>query len=437
MADRWAVATGNWSSTATWNGGTLPTSADDVYLDGFTVTLDQDIAVLSLRSTQRTGGTIGGRVPIATNRTISADIYTRESVMFTLTGAITVNIIGTIYAGGQNTYALTISTSNIILNITGNIIPSTTTAGGAIASCGSFLVLSGSSTVNITGTITGASAGTSNRNVLTQSSGTMTINGNLVASLTTASQWNNCINFTGGALIVNGDIYGGGNNRRDVSAIGTPNQQSGGTITVNGNLFAGSSPAIITNGTTAGFAARVILNGNMTSNSDGTTPIHGNSMLINSSSILQHSYRVNNAGSPGVARSLYTGGQNLGQPTANNVRQGTLFGISNEFTGTLAVPPPSSVAFGVPVDNTSGVAAITPDTIRAALGLGSANLDTQLAPSTMRASLGLASANLDVQLSGINVIASGTKARTDRIPNNPATSEQITSLQNNAPTEIF
>jgi hypothetical protein len=69
---------------------------------------------------------------------------------------------------------------------------------------------------------------------------------------------------------------------------------------------------------------------------------------------MEHQYRVNNAGSPGAARSLYTGGQNLGQPTANHVRSGQTYGVSNEFTGTLAVPSPSYVALGVATDNTVG-----------------------------------------------------------------------------------
>ena len=39
MAIRWAIASGNWSSTSTWNGGTLPASDDDVYADGKNVTI--------------------------------------------------------------------------------------------------------------------------------------------------------------------------------------------------------------------------------------------------------------------------------------------------------------------------------------------------------------------------------------------------------------
>ena len=60
MAERWAVATGSWSDTATWNGGTLPGASDDVHANGFTVTINQDVTVLSLRTTAGTTPVAGG-----------------------------------------------------------------------------------------------------------------------------------------------------------------------------------------------------------------------------------------------------------------------------------------------------------------------------------------------------------------------------------------
>jgi hypothetical protein len=51
MALRYAVASGNWSNTATWNGGTLPTAVDDVFSNNFTVTIDGTFTVLSIRNT--------------------------------------------------------------------------------------------------------------------------------------------------------------------------------------------------------------------------------------------------------------------------------------------------------------------------------------------------------------------------------------------------
>jgi hypothetical protein len=67
-----------------------------------------------------------------------------------------------------------------------------------------------------------------------------------------------------------------------------------------------------------------------------------------------------------------------GQPTAANVRSGTIYGPGSVYTGTCAVPAAASVASGVPVDATTGTAVITAATLRSAMGLASANLDTQL-----------------------------------------------------------
>lgn len=51
METRFAIATGNWSDTAIWDNGALPASDDVIHANGFTVTLDQDITVGSLRNT--------------------------------------------------------------------------------------------------------------------------------------------------------------------------------------------------------------------------------------------------------------------------------------------------------------------------------------------------------------------------------------------------
>lgn len=50
MAVRFAVKTGNWSDTTTWDSGALPVAGDTVYPNGFTVTLDQDINVDGLNN---------------------------------------------------------------------------------------------------------------------------------------------------------------------------------------------------------------------------------------------------------------------------------------------------------------------------------------------------------------------------------------------------
>jgi hypothetical protein len=50
MANITGAQNGNWSSVYTWQGGVVPGTGDDVYSGGFTITIDQDIEVNSLRT---------------------------------------------------------------------------------------------------------------------------------------------------------------------------------------------------------------------------------------------------------------------------------------------------------------------------------------------------------------------------------------------------
>ena len=56
MAVRWLTSSGNFSSTSVWNDGTLlgiPTTGDDVFTNGFTVTMDVNATVNSLSNSAR------------------------------------------------------------------------------------------------------------------------------------------------------------------------------------------------------------------------------------------------------------------------------------------------------------------------------------------------------------------------------------------------
>ena len=56
MATRWAISSGAFSSTSTWNDGTLlgiPTTGDDVYTNSFTVAMDTNATVNSLNNSAR------------------------------------------------------------------------------------------------------------------------------------------------------------------------------------------------------------------------------------------------------------------------------------------------------------------------------------------------------------------------------------------------
>lgn len=393
MADKWPLATGLWSDAANWNGGTKPTSGDDVFADGKTVTINENVTVLSIRTTQRTGGTAGGGFTCSASVTITANIIAGSTNCLTCSGiaGVTINVVGNLTA------SITTSTTQAV-NVTGanNVVITGSVAGSAVTGVGTGIGVNNQSTgqVTIVGNVSGGSGGGGNQNdgarnsstgtiiitgsvtggnggspgVRNSSSGSITVTGTVTGGGSTGGNTANCgiANQSSGSIVVTGDIYGG------TGAFGVI-LTSTGPITVTGNVYGATVNAIYT------LSATVIINGNLISASNGMSPLCCSVVLISNSGTITHTYRTNNAGAAGVARSLYTGGVNLNQPAITDVRSGTTYGAASEFTGTLAVPAASLVAAGAAVDNTVGTAAITAATIRAALGMAADNLDTQLA----------------------------------------------------------
>ena len=88
MAERYAVATGNWSAVGTWDGGAaLPTTGDDVHANTYTVTIDQDVTVGTLRTTAGATAAAGGTFAVSGARTITADTYAGTSTCLSLTAS--------------------------------------------------------------------------------------------------------------------------------------------------------------------------------------------------------------------------------------------------------------------------------------------------------------------------------------------------------------
>jgi hypothetical protein len=308
MAIRYAVATGNWSNTATWNGGTLPTSADDVYANGFTVTINQNIAVVSLQNTATTGVNAGGAFPVNGSYTIVAD---------TLTG------------GSQ---LLSGSSENINLTITANTI------SGFIR------------TNNGTGTnyTINGNIQTSVMSFQLTNINTFTVNGNVVAN--GVGQNGAIFLISAGTVVINGFCQGG------VSQFGF---QSGST---SGSYFATVTKAITVNNNIAGVSnaspsfsctVKEIEQGVL-----GAVPITGFVRLSTASGAF---YKGVTTGSG--TRTLSDPADIAGQvPAQSDVRFGVTY-QSGSKTGTAYIPAASSVGFGVPVDNTTGTAALTPASV--------------------------------------------------------------------------
>jgi hypothetical protein len=73
MAEKYYTgANGNWSTAASWDGSVKPGAGDDAYANGKTIAIDEDITVLSLRTTAGATAVAGGGFTVATARTINA-----------------------------------------------------------------------------------------------------------------------------------------------------------------------------------------------------------------------------------------------------------------------------------------------------------------------------------------------------------------------------
>lgn len=344
MALRYAVASGNWSNTATWDGGTLPTSADDVYSNTFTVTIDQNINVLSLRNTAGAPAVAGG-----------AFVVTSSGRTITMTGAGTVagvasvgviqlnapsialTVAGIISGGATANFwgsQISVASTGSVLNVIGSLITiGSTTTGYAVNN------LASSTTVNLTGDINPA-ASPALRNTIAGT--TVNITGNSMGG--SAATGTGCSVVGSSVVSVTGNVTGS-------AAAGISTTATTSPITVNGTVTAGTFYAVDSAGTVTVSSPIV--------NSVSHNAINSQSTRLLSGSPITYTFKDES----GNNKVLYSAGVALGNPIAANVRSGITYGASSELTGTLAVPSPSNVLSGVPTDNTTGTYTTTPEAI--------------------------------------------------------------------------
>ena len=200
-----AVKTGNWSDTTVWNTGALPTSADDVYSNTFTVTIDTSPTVLSISNAAATGVTVGGVFLPNNGITLTC---TGTGVNAAGTGGPTACFDSSLTAGqscllvanctGNSFYAVRNNGAGTV-NITGNL-----TAGGTSGTAGAAVQNNSTGTINITGNCT-TGAGSGANAVLNSSSGTVNITGNSTGGSSLATS---VVNGSTGTIAITGAIIG-------------------------------------------------------------------------------------------------------------------------------------------------------------------------------------------------------------------------------------
>ena len=270
MAVRYAVATGNWSATATWDGGTLPAADDDVYTNNYVVTIDQNITVLSLRNSSNTSPavTAGGRFRVlagsieitctgsgtgviqgGTLETISFEQGAGQSSSLTTTaiaapafpnigtvriaaaGTTTITSSSTLVGGSQGLSAcVRIEVASGTLNINANL------QGGS--NCNA-VIQSAACAMNITGNVSGGQSGTSGAGLVINASSnttTSTIAGNVTGGTVTAAHG---VQITNGTPTINvtGNVTGGSASGAQGINLATSNV----TVNITGTLTGGSA----------------------------------------------------------------------------------------------------------------------------------------------------------------------------------------------------
>ena len=349
MPNRWPIASGNWSDSAIWSGSLIPTASDDVFLNNRTVTLDQNITILTIRNTATSSAVAGGILAITGSYNITASNGLNSSGASTTSGMIQfvgsgiLNISASILAQSRFTIGnLSSGSIRIVGNIlectgtngiqavdnisTGTIIVTGSVWGGIFNYAGKYGIRNRSAgNVYVTGSVIGGFGGQSSLGVFNESVGTVIIDGTVRGGTTSSDGGGPATNYgvvnsSTGLLIVRGTV--------------SASNITGGVSSTNAaatNLFTG--PFYNTGSFNAVYAYRM--------------------QMIEPTST---SWRFDTE-TAGVSKTLYTANQLPGVPRQNNVRKGVQYNFG--LTGSLEMPDPTTVKAGVSTDNTVGSAILT------------------------------------------------------------------------------
>ena len=298
MADVRATKNGNWSDPTVWNTGALPTTADSVFSNNFTVNVDTSFEVLSLNNISGTSitaggtfnfnsgsisGSITGATPLSVGvaNLITITHNTGDVSITTLNGygLSTTTAVPVIADSCGGTFNLTIPSLNLAVasNINNRILISKTGNGNLNLNSNLSITGIGDNTnnnrllgilagnVTVVGTLQGPPGNYSNPGstiiTINQTSGNLKIIGNIPAPTATGAGTMRVISFSGTTFELTGSITGGSgiavganisatNINISGSVIGGSAQNalsitSAATINITGSISAGSSAAAI------------------------------------------------------------------------------------------------------------------------------------------------------------------------------------------------
>lgn len=336
MANRYAVATGNWSNTATWDGGTLPQAGDDVRANGFTVTINQDVTVASLRTDASSPAVAGGGFTVTGNgRIITANLQVGTTRVLTCSTNINWFFNGNILNySAVNTSAILLDLAGQSLTMVGNV-----NGNGGSSSNGAAINANATANITITGNVTGGTAGACyGVGYVTLAGGSLTITGNVTGGSSTGYGIY-CIN-SGNIATINGIITGG---LFAAGAFISPGTLQGNCVAVGCASVGGASG----------------VQGGSTSNCTISEAIYTDCAPTSGKVRFKNiNPKVTVIKANGTSQVLVEAGASGDFPITADVRGGISY-ASGSLTGTLAVPLPANVRKGVLTDNTVGTADLT------------------------------------------------------------------------------
>jgi len=313
-----------------------------------------------------------------------------DNAQVTITGSVAGN------TNFSNSVGITVSGSGAVVNISGSVEAGL--GGGGVTGNNGILV-SPSGSVNINGNVSffNLSQVSTNSAIVFNSSNTLTITGSVyhgdgaTATITNTAGNSNIFisgsligrtagtsaiitNTTAGNITVIGDILG------PTSATATAiSHTSTGNIIISGSIIKrGAGIPISTTG-----ASTTIVTGSISFTGSISGPvISSTSGLVRIASPVASFNTFNPIYSPRIqyfsdSRPTYTFQSDTfnkditfydvsytsSLPSQTDVRSGSLYGGSAEFSGSMVIPSTSSVRYGVPVDTVTGSAVLTPQDI--------------------------------------------------------------------------
>jgi hypothetical protein len=256
----------------------------------------------------------------------------------------TTNITGDVYHWGFNTNAannpIFLSTAAHTLIITGSVYQGDFGAATIINSTGNSNIFISGSLIGRTSSAVGT--------IQKGTTGDITIIGDIIGQ---PAGGNNISHTSTGTITISGSI--------EKRGTGIPISTTGASTTiVTGNLFySGSITGPFISSTSTSGLVRVATMG---AGFNTFNPIFSPRIQLLSNSTPTYTLQSDTFGKDVI---FYDTSFTSSLPAQTNVRSGSLYGGTNQFSGSMVVPPTGSVRYGVPVDNTTGSATLTPQDI--------------------------------------------------------------------------